>query len=213
MVKFMKVLLINGSPNEKGFTYTALSEVEKNLQQEGIETEIISIGKKAIRGCIGCGTCRKTGSNRCVFSDDIVNELLEKTEEADGFVFGSPVYYASPNGSMISLMDRLFFAGSESMKHKPAAVVVSARRAGTSASLEVLSKYINFNEMPMVSSNYWNMVHGSKPEDVLQDEEGMQIMRILGKNIAYLLKCIEAGKKDGIERPVKEAKIKTGFIR
>ena len=207
----MKVLLINGSPHEKGCTFTALTEVEKELKNAGIETEIIQIGKKPIRGCTACGHCKKN-PGRCVFSDDPVNEILEKAETADGFVFGSPVYYASCNGAMIALMDRMFYAGNH-FRLKPAACVVSARRAGTTAALDQLSKYPLISGMPLVASQYWNMVHGNNPEEAVQDLEGMQIMRVLGKNMAWLLKCIQAGRNDGVPEPEREKRVWTNFIR
>lgn len=210
----MKVLLINGSPNKNGCTYTALSEVAKQLELNGIETEIFHIGVKPVRGCIGCGACSKN-NHRCIFNDDTLNAGLEKAANADGFVFGSPVYYASPNGSMISFLDRFFYAGNGAgiFAHKPGAAIVSARRAGTTASLDVLNKYFTFANMPIVSSNYWNMVHGNTPTEVEQDKEGLQIMRRIGDNMVWLLKCIEAGKQAGIQTPEAEAKIKTNFIR
>ena len=207
----MKVLLINGSPRVKGCTFTALSEVAKALEENGIETEIAQIGNKAIRGCIGCGGC--AGKGRCVFDDDVTNEMIAKVEEADGIVIGSPVYYSSPNGNLISMLDRLFYAAGEYFVHKPAAAVASARRAGTSATLDDLQKYFTIKQMPIVSSTYWNMVHGSCPEDVLKDEEGLQTMRNLGRNMAWLLKCIENGKNNDILPPEAETGSKTNFIR
>ena len=207
----MKVLLINGSPRAKGCTFTALSEVAKALEENGIETEIAQIGNKAIRGCIGCGGC--AGKGRCVFDDDVTNEMIAKVKEADGIVVGSPVYYSSPNGNLISMLDRLFYAAGEYFVHKPAAAVASARRAGTSATLDDLQKYFTIKQMPIVSSTYWNMVHGSCPEDVLKDEEGLQTMRNLGKNMAWLLKCIENGKNNDILPPEAETGSKTNFIR
>ena len=207
----MKVLLFNGSGNENGCTFTALSVVAESLNKNGINTEIIQVGKQPIRDCIGCGACKKSDGH-CVFKDDIVNEIIEKAKEADGFIFGSPVYYAHPSGRLLTLMNRLFYAGGAAFAYKPAAAVVSARRAGTTASLDAITKHFTINNMPVVSSNYWNMVHGNKPEQVLQDLEGLQIMRILGNNMAWLLKCIEAGKKAGLE-PLKEDKIWTNFIR
>ncbi len=207
----MKVLLFNGSGNEKGCTFTALATVAESLNKNGIETEIIQVGKHAIRDCIGCGACRKL-DGMCVFKDDIVNECIEKAKEADGFIFGSPVYYAHPSGRLLSFMDRLFYAGSSVFAYKPAAAIVSARRAGTTASLDAITKHFTINNMPVVSSNYWNMVHGNKPEQVMQDLEGLQIMRVLGNNMAWLLKCIEAGIAAGIV-PVKEDKVWTNFIR
>jgi len=206
----MKVLLINGSPNAKGCTFTALSEVERILQENGIETEITQIGNKPIRGCVDCGGC--TGKERCAFNDDIVNEMLEKMEQADGLIIGSPVYFASPNGNLISMLDRFFYAG-KCFAHKPAAAVVSARRAGTSVTLDDLNKYFSIRQMPVVSSTYWNMVHGSKPEEVLLDKEGLQTMRNLGRNMAWLLKCIEHGKGNGIPLPESESGVWTNFIR
>lgn len=207
----MKVLLVNGSPNEKGCTYTALSEIAKTLEEQGIETEIFHIGNKPVRGCIGCGGCKKRG--QCVFSDDIVNQLADKAREADGYVFGSPVYYASPNGAMLAVMDRLFYSAGMYMAYKPAACIASARRAGTTATYDVLNKYIGINHMLMVPANYWNMVHGSKPEDVRQDLEGLQTMRTIGNNMAWLLKLLESGRANGIEHPEAEEKIRTNFIR
>ena len=207
----MKVLLINGSPRAKGCTFTALSEVAKTLEECGIETEIAQIGNKAIRGCIGCGGC--AGKGPCVFDDDVTNEMIAKIKEADGLVIGSPVYYSSPNGNLISMLDRLFYAGGDFLVHKPAAAVASARRAGTSATLDDLQKYFTIKQMPIVSSTYWNMVHGSCPEDVLKDEEGLQTMRNLGRNMAWLLKCIENGKNNDILPPEAETGSKTNFIR
>lgn len=208
----MKVLLINGSPRANGCTFTALSEVAKTLQEEGVETEIVSIGNKAIRGCIGCGGCSKN-NHRCVFADDICNEILDKAQTCDGYVFGSPVYFASVNGSMLALMDRLFYAGGAVFAQKPAACVTSARRAGTTATLEQLMKYPTIRQMPVISADYWPMVHGSNPEEVAKDEEGLHIMRVLGHNMAWMLKCIEAGKQAGINPPVAEPKVNTNFIR
>jgi multimeric flavodoxin WrbA len=207
----MKVLLINGSPNNKGCTYTALSEIEKELNKENIETEIFNIGTKPIRGCTSCNKCE---DNRCIFNDDIVNTVLKKCESIDGLIVGSPVYYSSPNGAVISLLDRMFYSGGALLKYKPAAAIVSARRAGTTASLDVLNKYFTISNMPVVSSQYWNMVHGNDAEEVKQDLEGLQIMRTLGKNMAWLLKCIEAGKEKGINIPEREEKrFVTNFIR
>ena len=210
----MKVLLFNGSSNEHGCTYTALNEVASTLQKNGIETEIIQVGKNPIRDCIGCGGCRKLGGE-CVFKDDIVNEVIEKAKDADGFVFGSPVYYAHPSGRLLSFMDRVFYAGNSNFAFKPADAVVSARRAGTTASLDVITKHFTICNMPVVSSCYWPMVHGAQnsAEQAKQDLEGMQIMRTLGNNMAWILKCIEAGKNAGINRPTGEDRIYTNFIR
>lgn len=206
----MKVILVNGSPHEKGCTYTALCEVEKALKNNGIETEIFHIGNKPITGCIACGACAKLG--RC-FAADTVNPFIEKAQSADGFIFGSPVYYASASGSITSFMDRAFYSGGRFLKNKPAACVVSCRRGGASAAFDQLNKYFTISNMPIVSSQYWNQVHGNTPEQVMQDEEGLQTMRTLGNNMAWLLKCIEAGRAAGIEPPEREPLIRTNFIR
>ncbi len=208
----MKVLLVNGSPHEKGCTYTALCEVEKELNNAGVDTEIFWLGNKPVRGCIGCAGCVKN-NGKCVFDDDVANALIDKASTADGFVFGSPVHYAAPSGTICAVLDRAFYAGGKNFKYKPGAAVLSCRRAGSTAAFDVLNKYFTISNMPLVSSGYWNMVHGAKPDDVLKDEEGMQIMRTLGKNMAWLLRCIEAGKRNGIERPADEIKIRTNFIR
>ena len=196
----MKVLLINGSPHEKGCTYTALIEAAEALQKQNIEIEIFQLGKQPLAGCIGCNACMKTG--RC-FRKDKVNELLDKAMEADGFIFGSPVHFASASGMLTSFMDRAFYTN---MTHglftnKPAAAVVSCRRSGATATFDQINKYFTISNMPVVSSQYWNMVHGNTPEEVMQDVEGMQIMRTLGKNMAWLLKSIEAGKAAGSSSP------------
>lgn len=207
----MKVLLVNGSPHKNGCTNTALTEVCKTLNENNIETEIFWIGTKAIAGCIGCNNCKKAG--KC-FIDDVVNKFVEKAKNADGFIFGSPVHYAGASGAMTSFMDRVFYSiPKETIRLKPAAVIVSARRAGTTATYDQLNKYFGISEMPIISSRYWNMVHGSTPKEVLKDEEGLQIMRILGRNMTYFLKCIEAGKKNNVNLPDKEDLIYTNFIK
>lgn len=206
----MKVILFNGSPHVNGCTYTALCEIEKELKKNGIETEIFHIGVKPIGGCLGCGACGKTG--KC-FQDDVVNIAAEKAASADGYIFGSPVHYAAPSGAMVSFMDRLFCSCARKMAYKPAASIVSARRGGTTAAYDQLNKYIGINNMIMVPAPYWNMVHGSCPEDVLKDEEGLQNMRMIGKNMSWLLRLIESGKENGLSHPEMEAKIKTNFIR
>lgn len=193
----MKVLMINGSRRENGCTYTALKLVAGSLQEEGIESEIVFVGKDAVNGNV----------------DGLVKSLREKCAAADGFVFGSPVYYASPSGEIQAVLDRLFISAGKELNHKPAAVVASARRAGTTAALDVLAKYPSINEMPLVSSCYWPMVHGSAPEDVLKDEEGVYIMKRLGKNLAWILKAVEAGKKAGVNPPEKANPPRTNFIR
>jgi multimeric flavodoxin WrbA len=210
----MKVLLVNGSPHAKGCTYTALSEVAETLNQEGIETEIFQVGTNPLSGCIACKSCVKTG--RCVF-DDKVNEFLEIAGNFDGYIFGSPVHYAGASGSITSFMDRVFYTdfngGRQSFYLKPAACVISARRAGTTATYDQLNKYFGLMQMPIISSQYWNMVHGATPEQVKQDLEGLQIMRTLGRNMAFFLKCKEAGIKSGIPFPERENSIFTNFIR
>ena len=207
----MNVLLINGSPHEKGCTYTALSEVAYALEQEHISTTLFHIGIQPIRGCIGCGVCRMTG--RCFYDEDTVNACLELAKKADGIVVGSPVYYAGPTGALCAFLDRLFFAANGALAFKPSAAVVSSRRAGGPAAFDRLNKYFTISHMPIVSSQYWNEVHGSTPEDVLKDAEGLQTMRTLGRNMAWLLHCIQAGQEQGIVYPQKEEVIRTNFIR
>lgn len=193
----MKVILFNGSRNEKGCTYTALGFVAQELSAQGIDTELVWIGGRALNGGI----------------DALVEESVEKLQSADGIVLGSPVYYASASGEMIAFLDRLYWQGEKHLRYKPAAALVSARRAGTTAALDVLNKYITYAQQPVVTSRYWNMVHGSKPEDVLQDEEGIQIMKTIGRNMAWILKSIEAGKSAGVAQPEAEKKLWTNFIR
>lgn len=206
----MKVLLVNGSGHAKGCTYTALEEVAAALEKNGIETEIVQLGAQPITGCIGCGACLKSG--KC-FRNDIVNEFIEKAKTADGFVFGSPVHYASASGMITSFLDRVFYGRGAIFQGKPGACVVSCRRGGASAAFDQLNKYFTINCMPVVSSQYWNQVHGNTPEEVKQDLEGMQTMRTLGNNMAWLLKCIEAGKSAGVSFPEREPAQKTNFIR
>lgn len=206
----MKVILVNGSPHEKGCTYTALQEIQNTLEKNEIETEIFWVGNKPISGCLGCGSCLKNGE---CFMDDKVNEFLKKVPEADGFIFGTPVHFASGSGMITSFMDRIFYGRRNLFKNKVAATVVSCRRGGATSTFDQINKYFAMNNMPIVTSQYWNMVHGSKPEDVLKDEEGMQTMRTLANNMAWLLKCIEAGKKLGIKEPENEKIIQTNFIK
>lgn len=206
----MKVLLINGSAHQKGCTYTALKEVADILEQEGIETEFLWIGAKPVAGCIGCGSCRSTG--RC-FVDDQVNQVVERLEELDGFVIGSPVYYAGPSGQLTAFLDRLFYAGGGRFRGKLGAAVVSCRRGGAATAFDRLNKYFTINSMPVVSSQYWNQVHGNTPEEVRRDLEGLQIMRTLGRNMAWLLKCIDLGRANGIQLPPQEERVATNFIR
>lgn len=208
----MNVLLVNGSPREKGCTYTALREVAAALDKEGVETEIFWIGNKPIGGCIGCGGCRKSGTGRCIFGG-AVNEFLDKAGDVDGFVFGSPVHYAGAAGNMTSFMDRVFYAGQSQFRLKPAAAVLSARRGGLTASWDQINKYFGIAQMPIVTSQYWNGVHGNTPEEVMQDAEGLQTMRTLGKNMAWLLKNLAAGKAAGVPLPETEPRQRTNFIR
>ena len=206
----MKALLINGSPHEKGCTYTALKELADTLAQEGIDSEILYLGTKPIAGCIACGYCYE--HKKCVFQEDAVNQMIARLDEFDAIVLGSPVYYAGPSGQLTAFCDRFFYAGS-GFEGKLGAAVVSCRRGGASAAFDRLNKYFTICRMPIVSSQYWNQVHGNTPEEVMQDGEGLQTMRTLAHEMAWLLKCIEAGKKAGVERPEKEKKIRTNFIR
>lgn len=206
----MKVLLINGSPHEHGCTYTALKETADTLEGLGIDTEILYLGTKALSGCIACGKCREAGG--CVFND-IVRETSERIGDFDALVVGSPVYYAGPTSQLTAFMDRLFYSSSAKLALKLGASVVSCRRGGATAAFDRLNKYFAMANMPIVPSQYWNQVHGFTPEDVRRDAEGMQTMRTLGMNMAWLLRCIEAGKKSGIETPTYEKKVMTNFIR
>lgn len=211
----MKVVLVNGAPHKEGCTYTALCEVAKVLNEEGIETEIFWIGNKPLGGCIACKQCISRGE--CVFNDS-VNKFRKIAETADGFVFGTPVHYGAASGNMTAFMDRLFYSdlcgrGNRTFYLKPAACVLSARRAGTTATFDQMNKYFTIQEMPVVSSRYWNMVHGAKAEDVLKDEEGLLTMRVLAMNMAFMLKCKEAALKNGIELPKREDAVFTNFIR
>lgn len=205
----MKVLLVNGSSRENGCTATALAEVARSLQAEGIETETIFIGNEPLADCMACRYCWKNG--HCVLND-CVNDFVEKARWADGFVFGSPVYYAHPSGRLLTFMDRAFYSGGSAFQFKPAAAVLSARRAGNTASMDVINKYFTINCMPIVSSTYWNHVFGGSPEDVAQDKEGLMTMTNIGKNMAWLLKCIALGKANGLPHPDNE-KILTNFAR
>ena len=204
----MKVLLINGSPRWKGNTNRALEEAAAALEAEGVETELVWIGNKEIRGCIACGICGKTGEKRCVFGEDCCNDLIAKGAECDGFIVGSPVYYAGMAGSLRALMDRMFYAGGANFRFKPAAGIAVARRAGAIEAADQINKYFQINCMPVVSSNYWPMVHGRSVEDVRQDAEGLQIMRVLGTNMAWMLQATSA-----VPAPNVEQKIMTSFIR
>ena len=206
----MKVLMLNGSPKANGNTYTALLEIGKQLNKENIEYEIVQIGGAPMRDCIGCGRCTENG---CIFSDGGVNEFIAKAKEADGFVFGTPVYYAHPSGRILSFLDRVFYSGGRAFKFKPAASVAVARRSGTTASFDCLNKYFGISQMPVAGSTYWNNVHGAVPGEVSFDEEGMRTMRNLARNLAWMIRCFDAGKKNGIPLPVTETGNKTNFIR
>ncbi len=205
----MKVLLVNGSSRKNGCTSVALSEVERALKEEGIETEQFFIGNEALPDCIACRKCREIG--RCVFND-IVNEFVEKAKSSDGFVFGSPVYFAHPSGRLLTFMDRAFYSGVAAFQFKPAAAVLSARRAGTTASFDVINKYFTICSMPVVSSTYWNHVYGAQPKEVFEDKEGIMTMYNIGKNMAWMLKCIALGKEHGLVHPENE-KVLTNFTR
>lgn len=206
----MKVLLINGSPNRAGCVYTALCEVASTLQANGIDTEILYLGKKPLAGCIACGRCLETGY---CFRDDVVRQIQERLDEFDGLVIGSPVYYSGPTGQLISFLNRLFYATEGRMAGKVGAAVVSCRRGGASATFEQLNQYFTICNMPIVPSQYWNSVHGFTPDDVRKDREGLQTMRVLGQNMAWLLKCIECGRRNGIDKPVYEPRLRTHFIQ
>ena len=206
----MKVLMLNGSAHQKGNTYLSLLEVGKTLEKEGIEYEIFQIGGAPVRDCIGCGKCSEKG---CVFDDDKVNEFVAKAKEADGFVFGTPVYYAHPSGRILSFLDRAFYSSGQAFAFKPGAAVAVARRGGTSASFDVLNKYFGISRMPVVGSTYWNQVHGCVPGEASLDTEGLQTMRNLAHNMAWMLKCFEAGKAAGMPLPETERSERMNFIR
>lgn len=206
----MKVLMLNGSPKANGNTYTALLEIGKQLNKENIEYEIMQIGGAPMRDCIGCGRCTENG---CIFSDGGVNEFIAKAKEADGFVFGTPVYYAHPSGRILSFLDRVFYSGGRAFKFKPAASVAVARRSGTTTSFDCLNKYFGISQMPVAGATYWNNVHGAVPGEVSFDEEGMRTMRNLARNLAWMIRCFDAGKKNGIPLPETETGNKTNFIR
>ena len=211
----MRVLLFNGSPHKQGCTYTALCEIQKTLKEEGIDSEIYQIGMEPIAACRACYACEKLG--KCVINDK-VNDFINYARDFDGFIFGSPVHYGSACGGITAFLDRAFFTAFRAGKgdiflHKPGSAIVSARRAGTTAALDQLNKYFTITQMPIISGRYWNMVHGAIPEDVKQDLEGMQNMRILARNMAWHLKCKEAGEKAGLPMPKTEKITFTNFIR
>lgn len=206
----MKVLLINGSPNKTGCTYTALHEVETTLHKQGIDTELLYLGKHPVAGCIACMKCFETGY---CFREDAVKEIQKRIDEFDAIILGSPVYYSGASGQLVSFLNRLFFATEGRMAGKLGASVVSCRRGGASATFEQLNQYFTISNMPIVASQYWNSVHGFTPEDVRKDAEGLQTMRTLGENMAWLLKCIESGRNAGIDKPIYEPRLRTHFIQ
>lgn len=206
----MKVLLINGSPNKTGCTYTALHEVETTLHKQGIDTELLYLGKQPVAGCIACMKCFETGY---CFREDAVKEIQKRIDEFDAIILGSPVYYSGASGQLVSFLNRLFFAIEGRMAGKLGASVVSCRRGGASATFEQLNQYFTISNMSIVASQYWNSVHGFTPEDVRKDAEGLQTMRTLGENIAWLLKCIENGRNAGIDKPIYEPRLHTHFIQ
>ncbi|AMK15643.1 flavodoxin family protein [Methanobrevibacter olleyae] len=202
----MKVLLINGSPHKEGCTFTALTEIKNQLEKEGVNSEIFWIGNKPVRGCIACLKCGHS-NGKCAFDDDPANEIIDKIIGSDAVIVGSPVYYSGPNGALCAILDRVFYASGANFAFKPAASIVSCRRGGASASFDRLNKYFTISNMPVVSSQYWNMVHGNTPEEVKQDLEGLQIMRTLARNMAWILNSIENN-----DLPNQEEKVKTNFI-
>ncbi len=206
----MKVLLINGSPREFGCTHTALQEIAEQLKKEGVDSYELHIGNGAISPCTACAYCREKGY--CIVKNDRVNEAIKLLEEYDGLIVGSPVYYAAPNGTISAFLDRMFFGKSNKFAYKPGAAIVSCRRGGASAAFDCLNKYFTISNMPVVPSQYWNFVHGTNPEEVKKDLEGMQVMRTLARNMAWLLKCLDTAK-DTVPYPEKEERIATNFIR
>lgn len=203
--------MINGSAHANGTTNAALQIIAEELKAQGVDSEIICLGTAAVHTCTGCCSCQKNG--KCVFDNDPVNAIGEKVKDADGYIFAAPVHYASPSGAVIALMDRLFYAYGKYMKFKPAASVVAARRAGTTASYDVLNKYIGINSMIAVPSTYWNMIHGSNAEEALKDEEGVTVMRAVASNMVWLLKLLDNAKGTELEKPIIIPKAKTNFIR
>ncbi len=211
----MKVIAFNGSPNKKGNTYHAIKIIAAELEKEGIETEIVHVGNKSIRGCTACGQCAKNKNERCVLPGDEVNEWVQKMKEADGIILGSPVHYSSIGATMKAFLDRSFYVASANggmLRHKVGATVVAVRRSGGVTTFDQLNNYINYSEMLIPTSNYWNVIHGARPGEAMQDEEGVQIMRVLGKNMAWLMKLVENGK-GLVKEPERENKLFTNFIR
>ena len=209
----MKVILLNGSAKPKGCTWTSLQEMEKILNADGIGTEVFYIGNEPLRDCTACMKCKTELTNQCAFDAGGVNEFIEKAKDADGFVFASPVYFAHPSGRILSFLDRVYYSSASVLRHKPACAVVNTRRAGTTAALDVLNKYISYAEMPLVTSSYWNLTHGVRPEEVFEDEEGTQTIRNLARNLSWVMRSLDAGRQAGITPPVNEYGAKTNFVR
>ena len=209
----MKVLMINGSTHKNGSTRYLLGVMSEILQAQGMETEIFWVGNDPIRDCTGCGTCKRTKDDSCVFKDDYINELIGKCREADGFVFGTPVYYSHPSGALLSVLNRVFYSAGNALRGKPGCSFAIARRAGTTLALPVLNQYFLYNEMPLASGSYWAMVHGAKAEDLPKDEEGMQTIRNMTRNLAHLMKSLKIAKENGLEKPANEYGARTNFIR
>jgi multimeric flavodoxin WrbA len=207
----MYVLMLNGSPREKGCTYTALAEMADELKKCGAEAEILHIGTDPVQGCIACGECDKL--DMCVFDGDVVSRFVEQAKKADGFVFGSPVYYANPNGSMLAAMDRIFYSSGKWLSGKPAVAVASARRAGTTSALDAMQKFFPINGMPLVPAKYWPMVFGNRPEETRLDEEGLQNMRAIARNMVWMIQSARAADSADVLRPIQEQKIYTNFFR
>lgn len=209
----MKVIAFNGSPKKEGNTYHAIRMVTKELEKEGIEVEIIHVGNKIIRGCLACNACARNKNGKCIIDNDEVNEWIQKMKEADGIILGSPVHYSAIGGTMKSFLDRAFYVANGGMlRHKVGATVVAVRRSGGVTTFNQLNNYINYAEMLMPSSNYWNVIHGTAPGEATEDEEGRQIMRVLGQNMAWLMKLVENGKQT-VKEPERENKVFTNFIR
>ena len=211
----LKVVFINGSPNPKGSTWRSMVEISKVLHEEGILVEWIHVGNRPVRGCMGCNACKESGIGRCIYGDDVVNVAIARMEQADGLVIGSPVHYASASGAVTSFLDRMFYAANakEVFYGKPGASIVCCRRGGGTAALEQLNKYFTIYNMPIVSSYYWNMVHGNNPDEVIHDDEGMFVMHQLGKNMAWMLKSLKAAREQGITFPYVDKEVRTNFIR
>ncbi|MDD3572270.1 MAG: flavodoxin family protein [Eubacteriales bacterium] len=209
----MKVLMINGSTRKEGSTRAVLGIMEEILKGQGLGTEIFWVGNQPVRDCTGCRTCRKTRNNTCVFDDDDVNELIGKCQQADGFVFGTPVYYSSPTGALLSVLDRVYYAAGDVLRGKPGCSLAVARRGGTTLALQVLNQYFLYNEMPLVSGSYWAMAHGTSPEEVVRDIEGIQVISNMARNLAYTMKALKAAQETGLEKPRNEYGARTNFIR